>query len=58
MAYRKLPGRLNQWHNNPSCPDWPMADYVLTDMVPADQDLCETCIRLDAEETESGDESR
>ena len=29
MRYRKLPGRIHQqWHNQPSCPEWPESGYM------------------------------
>jgi hypothetical protein len=46
MAYRKLPGRLHQWHNNPRCPDWPVAEYLEQDEIPEDRDICPKCRAL------------
>ena len=28
MKYRKLPGRIHQWHNHPWCPEWPTDEFL------------------------------
>jgi hypothetical protein len=45
MKYRKLPGRVYQWHNHPSCPEWPEAGYLEREN-PAKKVICLHCASI------------
>jgi hypothetical protein len=53
MEYRKLPGRLHEWHNNPQCPDWPESGYLEHERTPEDHEICSKCIELTEAEAKS-----
>ncbi len=48
MKYRKLPGRLHQWHNHPSCPEWPDSGYFIENEldIPQEKDICPNCASI------------
>jgi hypothetical protein len=51
MRYRKLPGRLHEWHIHPLCPEWPVYGFVEHETHPNDN-ICATCISMNNLEAE------
>jgi hypothetical protein len=47
LRYRKLAGRLHQWHDTPHCPEWPTSGFVEHE-APAEKDICPKCISFNA----------
>lgn len=41
--YRKRRGE-NMWHCDPSCPQWPGADFIALDVAPGTGLLCNECV--------------
>ncbi len=46
MKYRKLPGRIHQWHDHPRCPEWPREGFIEHETTPPESDLCPVCVTL------------
>ena len=42
MKYRTIPGRIHQWHNQPSCLNWPHSGYMEHD-IPEEKQICQNC---------------
>ncbi len=45
MKYRKLPGNLHQWHNQPPCPEWPDSGFMEHD-APEEKTICSNCASI------------
>jgi len=46
MKYRKLPGRIHQWHNHPSCPELPAENFIEHEATPPETTICPVCMTL------------
>jgi len=46
MKYRKLPGRIHQWHNHPWCPEWPTDEFLEHEGSPKKEDICPHCASI------------
>ena len=57
IIYRKRSGSLPHWHNNPECPNWPLAVYLQRTDLPSEDFLCVECVRLLDDEAHESDES-
>jgi len=45
--YRRSIDRLDEWHFNAQCPNWPEVNYLEQSERPDPEDLCPDCIELD-----------
>jgi hypothetical protein len=52
FRFRKLPGRIHQWHNHPLCPEWPASGFVEHEANPEKIDICPTCASMNELEDE------
>jgi hypothetical protein len=46
MKYRKRPGAIHQWHNQPWCPEWPTDEFLEHDGNPKENDICPHCTSI------------
>jgi phage FluMu protein Com len=46
MKYRKRPGRIHQWHNQPWCPEWPTDEFLEHKGNPKVNDICPHCTAI------------
>lgn len=46
MKYRKLSGRLHQWHDQPSCSEWPESSYLEHETTPDEAEICPRCASI------------
>lgn len=46
MKYRKLPGRIHQWHYHPACPELPTQGFIEHESTPQKTDVCPVCVTL------------
>ena len=45
-VFRKRIGRFEEWHFQPDCPDWPLANYIAQRTLPPATEICMVCIQL------------
>jgi hypothetical protein len=58
FRYRKLPGAIHQWHNNPFCPEWPNEGFLLHEGMPDSKTICPTCTSMNEIEEELAHEAK